>query len=239
MEWVWPLMAAPFIGSLVGVLILRLPADRPVGLARSACDGCGAPIAFYDLVPLLSFAALRGRCRRCGGAIAPFHWHVELASVLVPLSALAAGLAGPALWAACAAGWTLLALGWIDADCMLLPDALTLPLLLAGLGASWWLLPEALADHALAAGLGWLSLWMLAWIYRRVRGREGLGEGDAKLLGALGAWVGLAGLPIVLLGAALAGLLRLRGEAIDASTALPFGPFLALAGWGVMLATWG
>lgn len=243
MAWIWPLLAAPLIGSLLGVLILRLPAGRPVGIARSACETCGAPVAAYDLVPLLSFAALRGRCRRCAAAIAPFHWQVELAAVLVPVSALLAGLLGAPLWAACAAGWTLLALAWIDANCMLLPDALTLPLLLAGLAASWWLEPDALADRALAAALGWLALFLLAWAYRRLRGRDGLGDGDAKLLGALGAWVGLSGISTVLLGAALAGLLwagllRWRGAAIGAGTALPFGPFLALAGWVVLLATW-
>ena len=97
---------------------------------------------------------------------------------------------------------------------------------------------------AIGAGLGWWALWVVATVYRRVRGRDGLGEGDAKLLGAIGAWVGLAGMADVLLGAALAGLawagvLRLRGRTMSATTALPFGPFLALAGWAVMLVAWG
>lgn len=244
MEWLWPLVAAPFVGSLLGVLIRRLPAGLPVAMARSCCEACGVTLGARDLVPVLSFAVLRGRCRRCGTGIAPFHWHVEIAAVLVPLSALAAGLEGAALWAASGAGWTLLALAWIDAEWMILPDVLTLPLLAAGLAAVWWFDVEALSDHALAAGLGWLALWAVAAGYRRLRGRDGLGEGDAKLLGALGAWVGLAGLADVLLGAALtglawAGLLRLRGRAMSATTALPFGPFLALAGWVVLLAVWG
>lgn len=242
MGWAWPLLVAPFVGSLLGVLIRRLPTGRPVALARSCCEACGATLGVLDLVPLLSFLVLRGRCRHCGAPIASFHWHVELAAVGVPLSALAAGLDGHVLWAACGAGWVLLALAWIDSDWMLLPDALTLPLLLAGLGATWWLEGDV-ADHAVAAGLGWAALWLVAAAYRRFRGRDGLGEGDAKLLGALGAWVGLAGLADVLLGAALAGLcwaglLRLRGRAMTATTALPFGPFLALAGWAVLLATW-
>ena len=126
-------------------------------------------------MPLLSFALLRGRCRRCRAGIAPFHWHVEIAAVLVPLSAIAAGLEGGALWAASGAGWTLLALAWIDAEWMILPDVLTLPLLAAGLAAVWWLDVEAVTEHALAAGLGWLALWAVAAGYRRVRGRDGLG----------------------------------------------------------------
>ena len=164
--------------------------------------------------------------------------------MLVPLSAAAAGLGGDVLWAVSGAGWVLLALAWIDAEWMILPDALTLPLVVAGLSAVWWFAPEAGADHAAAAGLGWLALWGVGSVYRRVRGRDGLGEGDAKLFGAIGAWVGLAGLADVLLGAALAGLAwaglsRLRGRTMVATTALPFGPFLALAGWAVMLMAWG
>ncbi len=243
MGWVWPVLAAPFIGSMLGVLIRRLPEGRPVVVARSCCEACGSVLGARDLVPLLSFAILRGRCRRCGAGIAPFHWHIELAAVLVPLSAVMAGVEGDVLWVVSGAGWTLLTLAWIDAEWMILPDVLTLPLLLGGLVAAWWFNAETVADHALAAAIGWLALWAVAAAYRRVRGRDGLGEGDAKLLGALGAWVGLAGLADVLLGAALTGLawagwLRLRGQAMSATTALPFGPFLALAGWAVLLMAW-
>lgn len=243
MTWLWPLLAAPFVGSLLGVLIRRLPTERPVALARSCCEACGVTLGARDLVPLASYAMLRGRCRRCGTRIAPFHWHIELAAVLVPASALACGIEGDAVWAVSGAGWVLLALAWIDAEWMLLPDVLTLPLLLAGLVATWWFDGDEVSEHAVAAGLGWVALWLVALVYRRLRGRDGLGDGDAKLFGALGAWVGVAGLADVLLGAALAGLgwaglLRLRGRALSATTALPFGPFLALAGWAVLLAAW-
>ena len=240
MEWIWPLLAAPLVGSFLGVLIARLPEGRAVALARSHCERCNATLAARDLVPLLSYAMLRGRCRSCVAPIAPFHWQIELAALLVPGSALLAGVSGPVLWATSGAGWALLAVAWIDASTMTLPDALTLPLIPAGLLATWWLAPEALTDHALAAALGYTALRAVALAYRWVRGRDGMGEGDAKLLAAVGAWVGLAALPAVLLGAALAGLgwallLRLRGAALTASTALPFGPFLALAGWIVLL----
>lgn len=240
MDWLWPLLAAPFVGSFLGVLIRRLPAGQPVALSRSACEHCGSTLAAHDLVPLLSFAALRGQCRRCDSAIAPFHWQVEAVATLVPLSAGLAGLNGPFLWAACFVGWALLALAWIDAQTMLLPDSLTLPLIPAGLLATAWLDPDRLADHAFAAAFGFAALRGLGLLYRWRRGRDGLGEGDAKLLAAIGAWVGIAGLPGVLLGAALAGLLwaaaqRLSGKVMTATTALPFGPFLALAGWAVLL----
>lgn len=243
MQWIWPLLAAPLVGSFLGVLITRLPQGRPVAVGRSACEACGTTLKAWDMVPLLSYAALRGRCRACGAGIAPFHWHVELAALLIPASAALAGLAGPALWLACGLGWTLLALAWIDCSTMLLPDVLTLPLIPAGLLAAWWLDPAGLTDHAIAAALGYAVLAGVAFGYRWLRGRDGLGGGDPKLLAALGAWVGVAALPSVLLGAALAGLawaglLRLRGTALTGSTALPFGPFLALSGWLVLLQAW-
>ncbi len=241
MAWLWPLLAAPFVGSLLGVLIARVPIGAPVLWARSRCDHCGHVLAVQELAPLLSFVALRGRCRRCRAGISPFHWQVELAAILVPASAALAGMHGPALWAACVAGWLLLALAWIDAQTLLLPDALTLPLAISGLLATFWLARFALLDHALAALLAYFLLREAAVFYRWLRGRDGFGGGDPKLLGAIGAWVGLADLPLVLLGAALAGLgwallLRLRGDRIGLATAVPFGPFLALSGWAVLLA---
>ncbi|GAC1340655.1 MAG: A24 family peptidase [Acetobacteraceae bacterium] len=241
MEWVWPVLLAPFIGSFLGVLITRLPQGRPVVFGRSACDQCGTRLRARDLVPLLSLAVSGGRCRHCGGRIAALHWQVEAAAVVVAASAAFGGAEPPLLWLECGFGWALLALSWIDWEHMILPDALTLPLIPAGLLATLWLAPELAADHAVAAALGYTLLRGLALVYRRLRGRDGLGEGDAKLLAALGAWVGIEGLPLVLLGGALAGLaaallLRLGGREMTASTALPFGPFLSLAAWLVLIA---
>ncbi len=243
MEWVWPLLAAPFVGSLLGVLIVRLPRGRPVALVRSACDHCGVVLGPRDLVPLLSHAVLRGRCRACHAPIAARHWQVELAAVAVAVCVVLAGNGSvPAMWADCGLGWALLALAWIDWDSMRLPDALTLPLIPAGLFVTLWLDPEQATDHAIAAALGYAAFAGLAWAYRRLRGRDGLGGGDAKLLAALGAWVGLEGLPVVVLGAALAGLaiglaMAARGRAVGAATAIPFGPCLAVAGFAARLHT--
>lgn len=234
MDWL-PLLVAPFAGSVLGVLIRRLPAGRPVVLARSCCDGCGAVLGVPDLVPLLSYAALRGRCRRCGQAIGRFHPAVELAALVV---AAWAALADPErVWWDCVLGWGLLALAWIDWDHLRLPDALTLPLIPAGLAAAWLVDPGLAAEHAAAAAVAYGLFRGLAWAYRRVRGRDGLGQGDAKLLAVAGAWVGLAGLPGVLLGGGLIGLAlaALRWRQAVGGAQLPFGPALALALWVVRL----
>ncbi len=236
-----PLLAAPFIGSFLGVLIRRLPAGGDVAWSRSACEQCGGVLRPYELIPVVSYLAQRGGCRRCGGAIAPAHLWVELAAILVPLSLLAGRVTDPAaLWWGCVLGWGLLALGWIDAVSMILPDVITLPLLLIGLAQCWWRVPGALADHALAAIVAWASLQAVAIVYRRVRHREGLGQGDAKLFAAGAAWTGLGALSWVLLIAALlglatAGVARLRGQRVSMTTRLPFGPALAAAVWAVWL----
>ena len=250
-EWVTVLIAAPFIGSFLAVLIRRLPVGLYVAWSRSACEACGSPIRAGDLLPLWSHVRLHGRCRACGAPIAAQHWQVELAAFAVAAWAVAAHTAaapsagiGPdaLLWLDCIFGWTLLALAWIDWDHMLLPDALTLPLIPAGLAATAWLQPNLATDHALAAALAYAALRTIAVIYRRIRGRDGLGEGDAKLLAAIAAWTGLETLPWVLLVAALLGLtaallMRLRGHQVQSATAIPFGPCLAVAGWIVRLHT--
>ena len=234
--WLWPVLAAPFVGSFLGVLIARIPAGRGVVRGRSACDACGHALGAPDLVPIVSFVALRGRCRFCGAAIARSHLWVELSAVTIALWAAASGESGALLWAGCALGWTLLGLAWIDAVSLRLPDVLTLPLLLAGLTEAAALEPDALAGRVVGAVSAYAGLWLLAWVYRRLRGREGLGMGDAKLLAAAGAWVGGLLLPDVLLGAALAGLAwALRRGRPDPDERVPFGPFIAASTWLVWL----
>ena len=235
------LVVAPIVGSFLGVLIRRLPTDEPVVLDRSRCETCRKRLAARDLIPVVSYLMLRGRCRRCGAAIAPFHLAVELAALAVAVIA-AATLSDPAtLCCGCALGWTLLALAWIDWETFILPDVLTLPLVLAGLAATFCLEPETLTDHAAAAAISYLLFRGIAWVYRRVRHRDGLGQGDAKLMAAAGAWVGVTALSGVLLGGALLTLaaalmdaLR-RGEGLRATTRLPFGPGLCAALWIVWL----
>jgi leader peptidase (prepilin peptidase)/N-methyltransferase len=244
MQWVWPLLIAPFVGSFLGVLTHRLVAGTMLASARSRCEACRSVIAPWDLVPLFSFAVLRGRCRACGARIAARHWHIELAAVAVALVAIVAepDVGTTRLWLDCGFGWALLALGWIDWDAMILPDVITLPLVVVGLGATLWLDPAATTGHAIAAATGYAAFRIIAIGYRALRGRDGLGEGDAKLLAALGAWIGLDGLPWVVFGGAMVGLsaamvMSVRGRRVEPTTRLPFGCCLALAGWVIRLHT--
>jgi leader peptidase (prepilin peptidase)/N-methyltransferase len=235
-----PLLVAPAAGSLLGVLIRRLPRGAPVGLARSRCEACGIALGPLELVPLLSWLWLRGRCRHCAAPVDPFHLYIELAALAVAAMAVATAADATLAWLGCGLGWTLLALAWIDAEWLILPDALTLPLLLAGLGATWLVEPDALADSVFGAALGWLVFAALAAGYRALRGRDGLGGGDAKLLAAAGAWLGWQALPDVMLLAALAALavtatLQLARRQKLGGGRLAFGPWLALATWLVWL----
>lgn len=239
MDLLLPLLLSPFIGSFLGVVIRRLPLGRPIVLARSSCEGCGHPLPPRDLVPLLSYAWLRGRCRFCRAGIAQFHVGIELSAIAVALWAMSVASDPVALWADCLLGWTLLTLGFIDAEHLRLPDVLTLPLIPAGLLATGWLKPDLATDHAIAAALGYLAFRGVALLYRMTRQHDGLGHGDAKLLAAAGAWTGLAGLPSVVLLASLTALAvtaaqRLTGRS-PVGAAIPFGPYLAMAFWFVRL----
>jgi leader peptidase (prepilin peptidase)/N-methyltransferase len=238
--WILPVVVAPAIGSFLGVLVRRLPAGRHVVAARSACEACGHVLTVPELVPIVSFVRQRGRCAACGAPIAPEHLYIELAALALAAGAALVVPGGPFLWLSCALGWWLLALGWIDARTFRLPDVLTLPLVLAGLAEAAMLEPVAVPDRALGAAVAFGALWLVREGYRRWRGREGLGLGDAKLLAAGGAWVGLSQVPIVMFSGALLGLmyallLWLRGAKLSATSRLPFGPFLAVAIWLVWL----
>jgi leader peptidase (prepilin peptidase)/N-methyltransferase len=239
-DWLLPLILSPFIGSFAALLIRRLPAGEPVALARSHCESCGRILSPRELVPLVSFVAFGGRCRWCRARISFTHLAVELACLTIAIWAV---LSEPDLlfvWLDCVLGWTLLTLAWIDWDHMLLPDVLTLPLVLAGLGAAWLYDPAALAEHAAAAATGYLAFRAIEITYRRLRGRDGLGQGDAKLMAAGGAWVGPAPLPAVVFTAALFGLalaagLHVAGRTMHRGSAIPFGPPLCAAIWAVWL----
>jgi leader peptidase (prepilin peptidase)/N-methyltransferase len=230
-------LLAPCAGSFIGVLTRRLPRERANLWGRSECETCHHALGPAELVPLVSFALQRGRCRACGAPIARAHLAVELAAVAVAAMAAARGAD---IWEGCALGWTLLALAWIDWEQFWLPDVLTLPLLAAGVTLTWLEAPWALTDHAIGAIAGYLAFRILGRLYLALRKREGLGEGDAKLLAAGGAWLGWQALPNLVLLAALAGialalLARLRGASLTAATRLPFGPALAAAIWTLWL----
>jgi leader peptidase (prepilin peptidase)/N-methyltransferase len=227
-----PPLLGPFVGSFVGLLTVRMPAERPVLLGRSACGACGRTLGPVDLVPLLSFAALGGRCRTCRAPIPRRYPLIEGSCLLIGLWA-ALVLSGPQALLAAAFGCWLLALAVIDAEHFWLPDALTLPLLLAGLAAALAFDPFW-TDRLIGAVAGWTALAGLGLAYRRLRGREGLGGGDPRLFGAIGAWVGWQGLPSVLLIAACVGIvwaLVLGRGRPRADLRLPFGTCLAVGAW--------
>lgn len=236
----WPILFAPFIGSFLGTLILRLPKGESVAGGRSACPACGHRLGAPDLVPLVSWLLLRGRCRHCGTAIPVFYPAIEAGALAI---AIWAALAAPEerVWESCALGWTLLALACIDGWRFLLPDKLTLPLLLTGLVLAATEDGDALAARLAGAGFGFGLFWALRALYRRLRHREGLGGGDVMLLAASGAWVGFQGIPSVILIAALSGLAgaflvsAITKKPLGSRSRIPFGLFLALGTWLVWL----
>lgn len=226
-------------GSFIATAAIRWPAGKSVLAGRSRCDSCEAPLGAGELVPVLSFLIRRGRCRRCGARIDLTHPAVELAAGMI---GLVAALAHPLPLALVTAllGWWLLLIALLDLEHHWLPDRLTLPLLPLGLAAAWAGFGPPLAERVAGAAIGWGVLAAIAFLYRRMRGREGLGDGDPKLLGTLGAWVGAWHLPAVLLGAGLLGLaavlaMRMRGEAVSATSRLPLGTLMVLAAWPLWL----
>lgn len=196
-------------------------------------------LAARELVPVLSYLALRGRCATCRAAIPPGHLVAELACALVGATAFAVAAPAPAL-AGALFGWTLVALALLDAGHFWLPDRLTLPLAGFGFAVSAAGAGVPIRDSLAGAAAGYASLALIAWGYRAMRGREGLGGGDPKLFGAIGAWLGWAMLPLVLLLASLAGLAsvalhRVRGQRVSGTDRLALGTLLALAAWPVWL----
>jgi len=235
-----PLFVAPFVGSFLGVLIRRYPRSQPVALDRSRCETCGHALSPAEMVPIISFLLLRGRCRLCRAPIARFHLIIEIGALAIAAWAAAVQIDPLGLWLSCILGWSLLALAWIDSEHMLMPDVLTLPLILFGMAATLLQEPEDMLNHAVGAAIGYLAFRVIAWLYKSIRGHDGLGQGDAKMLGAAGAWVSWAALPVLVLTAALAALAMTlvavaAGRRIHGRTALPFGPFLAGALWIIWL----
>ncbi|MDE8808225.1 A24 family peptidase [Aeromonas hydrophila] len=208
---------------------------------RSACPHCGHAITAIENIPLLSWFWLKGRCRECQAPISARYPLVELLTSLLSLVVAATFPTGWGLLAALLLTWVLVALTFIDLDKMLLPDQLTLPLLWGGLLFNLTGGFAPLADAVIGAMAGYLVLWSLYWAFKLLTGKEGMGYGDFKLLAALGAWLGWQALPIVLLLSSLVGafigigLILLRNH--HQNKPIPFGPYLAIAGWIALL--WG
>ena len=203
--------------------------------SRSRCPACGHVLGAADLVPIVSWVVLRGRCRHCRAAVSSYYPVMEAASVVMAGMAVME-LSGWLLWVTCGLGWALLALAAMDIREMVLSDRLTLPLVAAGLVVAYLLGPDAVYAHAAAAAVAFTAFALLAWGYARVRGREGLGLGDAKLLAAAGAWMSWPALPGIVGGAAIAALAvtliaSWRRRELSLTRRIAFGPYLCAAFW--------
>jgi leader peptidase (prepilin peptidase)/N-methyltransferase len=221
------------IGSFLATIVSRWPRDDSVMRGRSRCDGCGRALNGFELIPLIGGWIARGKCRTCGATIDPVHPFVEAgAAIIGGLCFALFPLPAAALFAI--GGWLLLTLAVLDARHFWLPDALNFPLAAIGLTLGDWGLPAPFEDRVIGAVAGAALLVLVSVSYKWLRGRDGLGLGDAKLLGAIGAWLGWQLLPLVLLVASVTALIwvlfrSLCGRAMEATTRVPLGTFLCVA----------
>ena len=240
-DWSWPLLLGVLglvFGSFIATVAIRWPQGRSAMRGRSACDGCDKPLAAHELIPLISYVFQRGRCHACGNAIHLAHPATEVAGLAI---GVAAGLVAPG-WEGVAGavfGWLLLALAALDLAAFWLPNVLTAALALAGVVDGIFFAPGWI-DRILGVLIGFGLLYLVAFTYRHVRGREGLGGGDPKLFGAIGLWLGASMLAPVLLGASVTGLavaaaMKLSGREIGMTSRLPLGTLLAIAAFPAWL----
>ncbi|WP_242165765.1 A24 family peptidase [Lysobacter sp. M15] len=252
------------LGSFLNVVILRMPRrlewqwkrdsremlgepelyDPPppgIVVERSHCPHCKAQLSWYENIPLLSWLIQRGKCRHCGAPVSVQYPLVELLTMLLVVACVWRFGFGWQGFGAIVLTCFLIALAGIDLRTQLLPDQLTLPLLWLGLIAASDSLYMPVKPALLGAIAGYVSLWSVWWLFKQLTGKEGMGHGDFKLLAALGAWTGLQGiLPTILMSSlvgAIIGSIWLAMKGRDRATPIPFGPYLAVAGWIVFM--WG
>lgn len=252
------------VGSFLNVVILRLPRrlewqwkrdsrdvlgepelyDPPppgIVVERSHCPQCKAQLSWYENIPLVSWLIQGGKCRHCRAPISAQYPLVELLTMLLVVASVWRFGFGWQGFGAIVLSCFLVALAGIDLRTQLLPDQLTLPLMWLGLIASSDNLYMGAKPALLGAIAGYVSLWSVWWLFKQITGKEGMGHGDFKLLAALGAWVGLNGiLPTILMSSlvgAIIGSIWLGMKGRDRATPIPFGPYLAVAGWIMFM--WG
>jgi leader peptidase (prepilin peptidase)/N-methyltransferase len=247
LERQWRQQCSELAGTAASASTIPAQVFEPFNLLvpRSACPACKAPITALQNIPLISWVFLRGRCARCGNPISVRYPLVELLTGL--LSAAVAWRFGFG-WNALDAlllTWFLVALTFIDIDHQLLPDSLTLPLLWLGLFLSLWAaagplsVPVDTRASVIGATAGYVSLWSIYHLFRFATGKEGMGYGDFKLFAALGAWLGWKMLiPVIMIAAvvgAVVGIALLSMRQQNRATPIAFGPFLAAAGWLILM----
>jgi len=230
-------------GQCAVLLEQSLPKEEKLTLStpNSTCPKCQHAIKPWENIPVISYLFLQGRCSQCKNKISMRYPLIELVTSLLSLFVIAVFGASYAGLAALGLTWVLIALTMIDADTQLLPDNMTLPLLWAGLILNAFGVFTSLESALWGAIFGYLSLWSVYHLFRLLTGKEGMGYGDFKLLGALGAWFGWQSLPIIILLSSVVGavigisLILIKGK--DKNIPIPFGPYLAIAGWITLV--WG
>jgi leader peptidase (prepilin peptidase)/N-methyltransferase len=235
------LLIGPFIGSFVSATANAWPNWSQTLRVRSKCDHCQRDLDLIDLIPIASFLLLRGRCRTCQNPIGNSHFIAEILAALIAIASVLI-FSGTLQVISAMFGWALLFASLVDIRLKLLPDSITLGLVPAGLLVLFWQGGMEMAKlSAIGAGLGYGVFFAIAWVYRRLRGRDGLGLGDAKLLASGGAWCGPFALSWIVLLAAASTLLMLGIHAkisktpLRSDTAMAFGPALALGIYGLWL----
>jgi leader peptidase (prepilin peptidase)/N-methyltransferase len=236
------------VGSFLNVVITRLPRGESLAFPRSRCPACGCPLSWRDNIPLVSFMLLKRRCRACG---VPISWRypiVELVSAGIALALWFKFPASPLLLVYGPFAAALIAIAFLDLEHFWIPDRITYPGILLGLAYSLIFPHLTLAGALLGALLGGASLYVIAWAYLCLTGREGLGGGDVKLMAMIGAFLGVRSLPWVVLISALtgsiAGIWPIAKGGKAAQTPIPYGPFLGVAAlvyllWQEIFLSWG
>lgn len=219
------------IGSYLATVALRWPDGRSASAGRSMCDGCGAELRWFELIPILSFVLSRGVCRRCAAPIAPLHVGMEIGAAALGVLAAVVFVEPVAAIAAAVLFWQLALLAVLDARHLWLPDRLTAMLAVSGLILGGWVSDVSLPMRAIAMIGSFAVMEALRWAFRAFRGTDGMGAGDPKILGALAAWTGPLAVPFILMLAATIGLAAAlityrRGKQM---IAFPFGTFLSAA----------
>jgi len=223
------------IGKFLALASLRMPAGQPVDWSNSACEACRRRANVADLLPVAGYVMLRGRCPACATAMPVRFPLIEGACLAIAIWAIAT-FSGPLALLTALLGWWLLLIAIVDAEHFWLPDRLTIPLAVFGLVAAAAYGPQRLIDHAIGASAGFVILTAIAWVYEKLRGRQGMGGGDARLLAAAGAWAGWIGLPSVVLWASATALVVVAVKAtiqrrVRGDDRVPFGTYLAFGIW--------
>lgn len=231
----WILVAAPFIGSFLGVVVTRFETSESVFSGRSKCSDCHDQLGVRDLIPVISWLVLKGRCRSCGATISWIHPVSEVGALIIAVWAFVVVDEGFLVFS-CLLGWALMTIGFIDIRVLRIPDPISGFILMSGLLVSAVFFRPTFADHLLGIIAGFATLFFVRHAYYRFRGKHGLGRADERLLGAGGAWIGVVGTFSALFLAALFGILvvcvaTMFGRKIAGTDAIPFGPFLAGGVW--------